>query len=222
MAGIIFDLDGLLIDSEPLWQAAEINVFTDSGIHLTPADCVRTQGFRVAEVVRYWAEQGSWTADEEASLVNAIKGKVKQLVVERGVLMPGAMNAIERAHRFAPLALASSSPIDIIQSVLAHFGLSDAFAYVVSADNLEFGKPHPAVFIDAAVALGCGPESCIVFEDSLNGVVAAKAARMTCVAVPSSIQVRDARYCIADVMIQSLLDVTDELFVRHGRRWALG
>jgi HAD superfamily hydrolase (TIGR01509 family) len=213
MSAAIFDMDGLLIDSEPLWQAAEIDVFSSAGVHLTIADCHHTQGFRISEVVNFWSRGQNWTSDEKVSLVLAIKESVIMKIEKEGTLLLGARHAIDLALNRAPVAIASSSPPEIIQAVLRRFNLGDVFSVVCSAEDVDLGKPHPGVFLKTAAALKCEPSTCVVFEDSLNGVIASKAARMSCIAVGPGAKVQDPRFSIADSRLSSLQEVTDEMLL---------
>jgi sugar-phosphatase len=105
------------------------------------------------------------------------------------------------------LAVASSSPPRLIEASLARLGLRDHFTEIVSAESEPYGKPHPAVFLTTAARLGVAPTECLVFEDSLNGLVAAKAARMICVAVPERV---DPRFAFADLVLPSLEAFDDD------------
>ncbi|MBA3450322.1 MAG: HAD-IA family hydrolase, partial [Chloroflexia bacterium] len=105
-----------------------------------------------------------------------------------------------------PLAIASSSSSEIIAAVLETLGLAHYFRVAQSAEHEPFGKPHPGVYIEAARALGIEPWRCLAFEDSPNGVIAAKAARMTCIAVPDPALANDRRFGAADLILPSLSD----------------
>jgi sugar-phosphatase len=110
------------------------------------------------------------------------------------------------------VALASSSAYRLIRAVTERLGLADSFDCVYSAEEEEYGKPHPGVYLTAARRLGVAPTQCLAVEDSFNGVLAAKAARMKCVAVPEPAQRRDPRFCIADVVLDSLAGVGVEVW----------
>lgn len=202
MRAAIFDMDGLLIDSEPLWRKAEVEVFATVGLHLTEAECEETTGLRIDEVVGYRHGQKPWEDPPQRVIVERIVDRLIELVRERGEPLPGVDHAITRCRADGlRLALASSSPRRIIDATLARLGLADTFEVVASAEDDRYGKPHPAVFLRCAELLGVPPTECLVLEDSLNGVIAAKAARMTCVAVPEK---PDARFAIADRVLGSL------------------
>ena len=122
--------------------------------------------------------------------------------------MPGALQAVESMRRrTGRLALASSSPMMLIDAVLDTLGVRGAFDVVHSAESEAYGKPHPAVFLSAARRLDVPPTECVALEDSLAGVLSARAARMACIAVPEAAQRHDPRFSIADRVLDSLLDL---------------
>ena len=204
MRAAIFDMDGLLIDSEPLWRLAEIEVFGTVGLELTDEQCEETTGLRIDEVVAVRHAEHPWETPSQTVIVNRIVDRLIELVLERGEALSGVEYALDRCRTEGlQLALASSSPRRIIDATLERLGLTDAFEVIASAEDDRYGKPHPAVFLRTASLLGVAPTECLVFEDSLNGVIAAKAARMICVAVPERV---DARFTIADLVLGSLSD----------------
>lgn len=201
----IFDMDGLLVDSEPLWRRAEVEVFRTVGLELTEAMCEDTTGLRIDEVVAHWHAQSPWSGAGVEDVAGRIVERVIGLVSSEGRALPGAREAVERCGAAGlRLALASSSPARLIAATLEHLGLTERFEVLASAELERFGKPHPAVFLAASDALGIEPSSCVVFEDSVNGVLAAKAARMRCVVVPDPSQASDRRFGIADRVLPSL------------------
>ncbi len=212
---VIFDMDGLLIDSEPLWRIAEVEVLSAVGVPITEEDAKETTGVRTDEVVEHWFARYPW-ADPPQKVVEArILDRVMELVRERGRPQPGAEAALTAlAGAGFPLAIASSSASEVIATVLATLGIGDYFAVVQSAEHEPYGKPHPAVYIEAARRLGVPPAACLAFEDSPNGVIAAKAAKMTCFAVPDPALAADRRFCAADLVLPSLTEFRLDLLTQ--------
>lgn len=214
---VLFDMDGLLVDSEPLWQRAEMEVFGAAGLALGPADCRRTTGLRIDEVVAFWrAARPAWAPPEDgAALTERIVDRVISLVEAEGALCPGAREAVAFfAAAGLPLGLASSSPLRLIEAVLARFSLRGAFQAVQSAQHEPLGKPHPAVYLRAAALLQAPPSACLALEDSPSGVIAAKAARMTCIAVPTPEDRTNRRVLAADLVLGSLEEIGEALWAR--------
>ena len=181
----IFDMDGLLVDSEPLWHEVEVAVFRSHGVPLTVERCLETKGMFLGDAVDHWYERYPWPGASRAEVAGQITDAMAARL-ELGVdLKPGAAHALAFCEeRGVELALASSSPRRLIDAVVHSLDLAARFAVVHSAEVEAAGKPHPAVFLTTAARLGVTPASCVVFEDSPAGVVAAKAAGMVCIAVP--------------------------------------
>ena len=214
----LFDMDGLLLDSEILWHQAELEILGSLGVPISRSGTRSTKGMFVAEVVAYWYSRSPWAAPSLEAVVDAVVSRVGDLVESEGRLMPGALRAIELTAERGAVGLASSTPLALIERCLAHFGLRDRFSVIATAADEEYGKPNPAVFLTAASRLSANPSHCLVFEDSGAGVLAAKAARMTCVAVPIDEERSLAAFAIADLVLGSLDDLSIEwLDERFGR-----
>jgi sugar-phosphatase len=210
ISAVIFDMDGLLVGSEPLWREAEVEVFRTAGVPLDETMCLETTGLRIDQVVEHWDRRFGLSGKSHRELREAILSRVAALIGERALPLPGAIDAVTYAAERLPAALASSSPHAIIDAVLLRLGVRGRFRVVHSADEEAFGKPHPAVFLETARRLGVLPVECLVFEDSLNGVLAAKAARMRCVAVPEDATKGDPRFVIADRVLADLTRLDGE------------
>ena len=207
---VIFDMDGVLIDSEPLWQESEIDAFGRLGLALTREMCLQTTGLRVDEVVEYWRRRHAFDEAPAGALEDAVVGGVVERILAQGEAKEGAARALEFFKvRGLRLALASSSAYRLIGAVTERLGLAGLFEVVYSAEDEEYGKPHPGVYLTTARRLGVAPAECLAIEDSFNGVLAAKAARMKCVAVPEPAQRREPRFVIADAVLDSLDDLSE-------------
>lgn len=202
---IIFDMDGLLIDSEPLWRIAETRAMNAIGVPMVEEDGFLTMGLRTDEVVEFWYARYPWQETSKREVEGAITGNVIALIQERGEALPGAIEAVAAARAAGfRVGLASSSAMEIIEAVLIRIGLRSEFDVLQSAEHEPYGKPHPAVYIECARQLGVAPDRCLALEDSPAGVLAAKAARMTCIAIPPHELQDDPRYCIADLQLPSI------------------
>lgn len=179
MKAVVFDMDGVLIDSEPLWREVEVEVLGALGVPITEPDCAATQGLRIDEAVQWWHARHPFEESIEVVAAAIVHG-VAEGIRKQGEPLPGALEAI-RAVRDVPHAIATSSPWPIIEAVVERLGLN--VAIVCSAEDESAGKPDPAVYLTAARRLGVRPEDCIAVEDSRAGVKSAKAAGMRVVAV---------------------------------------
>lgn len=206
----LFDMDGLLVDSEILWHKAEVEIFGQLGVPITEAQDRSTKGMFVAEVVDYWFDRYPWSGPSREEVVAMLLGRVGNLIESEGRLLPGARRALDLTSARGPIVLASSTPLALIERCLDHFGLRDRFQSVHSAEFEPFGKPHPGVFLAAAAALDVAPQNCLVIEDSAAGVLAAKAASMTVVAVPTPEDRGRPAFALADLVLTSLEQLTPE------------
>jgi sugar-phosphatase len=205
MRAAIFDMDGLLVDSEPLWKRAEQEVFGGLGIQLSDEDCEQTLGLRTDMVVAHWHERRPWTSPSPESVADAIDARVVELVAGHGRAMPGALTALESVHRAGlAIGLATSSPVSLIETVLDTLEIGWIITVACSAMDEEFGKPDPAVYLTTARKLGVPPPECAAFEDTVVGVRSAKAAGMRVIAVPAHENFDDPGFDIADRKLRSL------------------
>jgi mannitol-1-/sugar-/sorbitol-6-/2-deoxyglucose-6-phosphatase len=211
---VIFDMDGLLIDSEPYWREAEAKVFGGLSIAPTEEQFERMMGNQIGEVIRHWHNLHPWENPSLAEVEILILDEVARLVKTQSKLMPGAEETIRFfINKKLPVALASSSPLRLIMDLVSHFGIGGLFNVIRSAEHEKYGKPHPAVFLTTAEALHTDPSRCLVFEDSFNGLIAAKAAKMKSVVVPAGLAFGQPRFDIADLKLPSLLGFGEEQFI---------
>lgn len=204
---VLFDMDGLLIDSEPIWREAEKEIFSKVNITLTDEMCFKTVGLRIDEVVDFWHEQFPWESISKLEIKNQIIHKVIELITLKGKALPGVYETIKLFNeKKIPMAIASASSLSIIETVVHQLNISEYLSFVHSAELEEYGKPNPAVYLSAAKKLQLPSHQCLVFEDSFNGVIAAKAARMKVIAVPEDIHRGENKFFAADLILQSLND----------------
>lgn len=202
----IFDMDGLLIDSEPLWDRAELDIFASLGVDLTRRhELPDTLGLRIDQTVRMWYETLPWNGPDQQEVTQRIIARALALVEETRPLLPGVEQALQLCREQGlKIALASASPLHMLERVLEMFNLRHYFDQIASAEHLPYSKPHPQVYLDAAAQLGIDPLNCVALEDSFNGMVASKAARMRSIVVPAAEHRDDARWALANVRLDDL------------------
>lgn len=198
-------MDGLLIDSEPLWKEAAELLFHTYGKQLTSSQYISTTGLRTKEFLEHWF---GYFNLPEAAIDNAecdIIKEVIKLVQQKGKPMPGVPYIFNFfLERNFKIGLASSSPPELINQVIDLLGIKDHLQAISSAAGMPYGKPHPEVYLNCALKLKSIPSECICFEDSFNGMIAAKAAKMKCVVVPSAHDNKNPGWEAADLKISTL------------------
>lgn len=208
---VIFDMDGLLIDSEPLWTEAGMETLKQFGKSLTQEQYHSSTGLRTEEWIEHWFRHFEIDMAHAPAAINDIIQRVMDKINMHGQPMPG----IEHIFRFFKerdyrMGLATSSPLSLVEVVLKKLGIETIFDTVASAGELPFGKPHPQVYLECATQLDCPAVQCIAFEDSFNGMIAAKAARMKCVVVPAVADFDHPKWNAADLKLKSLAEFDEE------------
>ena len=207
---VIFDMDGLLIDSEPLWCQALSEIFATIGLQFGEKEFREAQGMRIDLYVAYWYEKRPWNGPTIEEVTARVVERAITLIKEKGTPKAGALQTIAFfRQRGIPLGVASSSPHRIINANISALKAEGCFDVVCSAENEQYGKPHPAVYIRTAAQLGVPARQCLVFEDSVIGVLSAKSAEMTCICVPDESVAADKRLGIADYILPSLTDFNE-------------
>ena len=185
ISAVIFDMDGLIIDSEPLWKIAEIETFKEVGFDFTFEMCALTTGMRIDEVVEFWRAKLKWESFTNTEIVDKIQNKMIQLIKERGKLLPGIIESLNLLNANDVLiGLASSSSMSLINTTVDTLKIRKFFNVIHSAENEIAGKPNPAVFLSAAKMLKVNPEKCLVLEDSKAGMSAGINANMRTIVIP--------------------------------------
>ena len=204
---IIFDMDGLLIDSEPLWRESEIETFKDYGYPFREEYCFETMGMRVDSVVEYWIQKFDGNVEDKNIIAQKIMDGVIERIQGKATLMPGAQEIFEIfLQEGLPMSIASSSYARVIDAVVKKFELEKYLEVIYSAEYEEFGKPHPGVYLTTAQKLNVLPEECMVFEDSIAGVQSAKSAGMKCIAIPTKEIRHKKEFEEVDFVLDSLSD----------------
>tara|TARA_B100000780_G_C20992217_1_gene396823 strand:+ start:54 stop:710 length:657 start_codon:yes stop_codon:yes gene_type:complete len=184
---VIFDMDGLIIDSEPLWKISEIETFKEFGFEFTVEMCALTTGMRIDEVVEFWRKKLKWRNFTNDEIVHKIQNKMIRLIQDKGQLLPGIIEALNllKANNIL-IALASSSSMSLINTTVDSLGIRNFFNIIHSAEYEIAGKPNPSVFLSTANMLDVQPHKCLVLEDSKAGMNAGINANMRTIVIPES------------------------------------
>lgn len=206
----IYDMDGLIIDSEPYWRKAMMAVFAQHQLYITEADCAQTTGMRFDNVVAHWFKENHWDKDQKQIIINEVIEQVAYYITHFATPKPGFYESLDFfKSKNILLSIASSSALKLIEATIAKLNIKNEMTVYVSAEHLSHGKPHPEVFLHCAAKLHQHPKNCLVLEDSLYGVIAAKAAQMTCIAIPEKENLYNPKFTIADYLFSSLAEVNN-------------
>jgi HAD superfamily hydrolase (TIGR01509 family) len=184
IAAVIFDLDGVLLDSESAWVEVKKEFTEESGGRWKEEARWDMLGMSSTEWSQYMHEELGVPVPPER-ISSEVADRLVQRYRRRLPLLPGAVAAVRSLARHWPLALASSSNRNVIDLVLGKAGIADAFQAAVSSEEVERGKPAPDVYLEAARRLGVEATRCAAIEDSANGIRSARAAGMRVVAIPN-------------------------------------
>jgi len=211
---VIFDMDGVLLDSEQLWNQAKREFVEASGGHWRDDAPTVMIGMSSPEWSRYIRDELG--VDMDAADINrAVVQRMEQLYTEHLPLFPGAAEVVRTLHRRWPLALASSANREIIDFALDEAGLAGEFSATVSSEEVPRGKPAPDVYLEAASRLDVSPARCVAIEDSSNGLRSAAAAGMAVIAVPNEHYPPSGdALALASAVVHSLPEITPELVER--------
>jgi HAD superfamily hydrolase (TIGR01509 family) len=206
--GVVFDLDGLLIETEEIWDEVREAIVRERGGRWTGSAQRDMMGMSSTEWSRYMHDELG-VPDPPEEINRLVVEHMAERYREHLPLLPGAVEAVERIAARRPLAVASSSNRPLIDLVLELSGLAACFRVTVSSEEVERGKPAPDVYLEAARRLGVAPERCAAVEDSESGIRSAKAAGMRVVAIPNrSFRPSEDALAAADVVLASLDELT--------------
>jgi HAD superfamily hydrolase (TIGR01509 family) len=212
--GVVFDMDGVIVDSEPLWVRARKQLVAEAG----------GRWIAEAETAMMGVSSGQWSAYMRDHLgLDLPPARIRDEVIARMAalyradvpLLPGARAAVEAMGRRWPLAIASGSDRLLLDTVLGVSGLGERFAVTVSGEDVTAGKPAPDIYLAACAGLGADPARCVAVEDSGAGILSALAAGMAVVAVPQAGFAPDADVLArADVVLADLRGLTPQVVER--------
>ena len=204
---VIFDMDGLLIDSEPCWQEAGMETLASFDITLTLEQYHHTTGLRTKEWIDYWFSHFNVDKKFAQQAEEDIHRLAIEKIAAKGVILPGVKELMTWCRdKKLHIGLATSSPLALVDVVVEKLGIRSFLEAITSASELPYGKPHPQVYLNCVKELGTTPLRCVAFEDSFNGMIAAKAARLKCVVVPAADQQSLPKWQAADLKLSSLLE----------------
>jgi len=204
---VVFDMDGLLLDTEVLWQRAERRLFERHGAEFTFEDKLIVMGTSAAFTGEFFADRLGYGPDKAASLIREVSELMHEELQAQVDARPGAVELVERLRGRVPLGLASNSPRFLVDAALSSAGFADTFDAVVTSDDVARHKPAPDLYLLACERLGADPAETVALEDTASGIAAAKAAGLTCIAVP---QFAETDVSGADRVIESLEELLVE------------
>ncbi len=209
---VIFDMDGVLIDSEPLWKIAMEDVFKSVGCNLTRKDFQKTVGLRIDEVIRYWYCYSPWENATTDDVERRIIERMVELLTQNGKPLLGVIPTLEfLKFKGLKIGLATSSYTILVNTVLDVLQIRHYFDFTHSAENEDYGKPHPAVYLTVARFLGVDSTKCLVIEDSLNGIISGKAARMKVVCIPEKTHSPEPKLIVADFHFEDMQKMLESI-----------
>jgi HAD superfamily hydrolase (TIGR01509 family) len=207
---VVFDLDGVLLQSEEVWDTVRKRYVVDHGGRYDDEVQRAMMGMSAPEWSQYLHEEVG-VPDDPATINRDVVEGMLEAYRRRLPLLPGAVEAVRRTAAAFPLALASSSNREVFEEVLDLAGIADCFRATVSSEEVAHGKPAPDVYLEAARRLGAAPERCVAVEDSHAGIRSAKAAGMQVIAIPNASYPPDHEtLALADEVIPSLNELTPE------------
>jgi HAD superfamily hydrolase (TIGR01509 family) len=213
VAAVVFDLDGVLVDSEQVWDDVREQLARERGGRWHPGAQRDMMGMSSPEWSLYM-HQTIGLADPPEAIAREVVARMLERYAAGPPWLPGAVDAVRRVGMRWPLGLASSSNREVIDAVLESGGLTADFAATVSSEEVARGKPAPDVYLEVARRLGVDPRRCVAVEDSHNGIRSAKAAGMACVAIPNPHFPPGDAVREADVTLGAIAELTPDAIVR--------
>jgi HAD superfamily hydrolase (TIGR01509 family) len=204
---VVFDMDGLLLETELLWHQAETELFARHGGECTWDDKMAVIGSSYDFTAEYFAQRLGFPPERGVALVEEMVALMHEQLRRQVDSRPGAVELVERLRGRTRLGLASNSPRHLVDAALATARIGDAFDTIVTSDDVQRSKPAPDIYLVACERLGVSPADALALEDSASGIAAAKAAGLTCIAVPQFVE---TDVSAADRVIDSLEELLAE------------
>lgn len=211
---VIFDMDGVLIDSEPLWTQAEQVILGGLGVDFNQPPLLQSTGLTTASVINHWYQHQPWPALSPEQVHQQIIDFVASGIAASGeakIGLPALLDTINSQQ--LKMAVATNSPKQLLDTTLQRLAIRHYFSAHCHLELVKQGKPAPDIYLLAAEKLGVAPQDCLVFEDSFAGVTAAKAAGMTVVAIPAAHEWQNSKFAIADHKIRCFTEFNLPQFI---------
>ncbi|MCC8381045.1 hexitol phosphatase HxpB [Xenorhabdus sp. PB30.3] len=205
MKAVIFDMDGVLIDSEPLWKKSGMLILNHYGIPITYDEMLSMAGIPVSGMIDRACRLYNKNNLNKSKIEKELFHKGVELILTEKPIMDGIVECLELlVKRNIKIGIASASPLSFLLKIVEQCGIDNYFDYISSAEDMAYNKPHPMVYLNAAKKLNVLPTECIGIEDSKTGMISVKAASMKCIVIPNNIEYNHAYWDVADWKIKSI------------------
>lgn len=205
---VIFDMDGTLIDSQPIWYQVSTDFFQKNGFPVTMDDMIKLTGSPVAKLVDYVLQAHGQKDKARAQLVTELMDYAVFEILAAKPLLPNVKDVLAQLKQQGiKIAVASASPRNMLQGIVDSCGIAEYFDYLASAEELDYNKPHPAVYLHAAQQLDVSVAECFAVEDSVLGMISGKAASMKTVVIPAQAEWDDPRWALADFKLTNIAEL---------------
>jgi beta-phosphoglucomutase-like phosphatase (HAD superfamily) len=204
---VIFDMDGLLIDSEPMWKSAEKEVFSAVGVHVSEILSKQTAALTTSEVTQFWYQHSPWQGKSLHQVEQEVVKQVELHIKQSGIALEGVDHILNFfSQKNIKIGLATNSPHRLIDIILNKLNIAHYFSAISSAEHEILGKPDPAVYISTLKKLNVRPEYCIAFEDSYTGLCAAHRAGIRVISVPAVSEYNEMKFNQSCLKLRSLAE----------------
>lgn len=206
---VLFDMDGLLLDTEPLWGDAMQHICDKHQLPLDRKIFKYTTGLRIDEVTAFWKEHLDWPEQLNShDLAQEIVDEIIQLSIEKASVLPGVENLLKTLkEENISTAVVTSSPYRMLETLLKHFQIDHYFQAFFSAEIAPYGKPHPYIYMKALEHFDYSPFQTIALEDSVNGMISARAAKINTIVIPEDIKYNDPAFGLAQLKAKSMEEI---------------